>query len=231
MPHSVSLKQGAVYEVSLEDDFYYQLKNSLCRWEKIRFVEVKNAAGDPLEQPKYVRCIDSLECDGKLHYGTIYQVFGETDNDYILVGVHLSWDKDRFETVPHANKDASMPEPRTNKYVRCIQDVVQDPVRWVQLNAGSVYQVSLETDHHYNLVGIDYPWSKWNFIEVPKPKKVYQHSRKQIINQLKDLSNTLVGRATFGRVHSLEEHEDAVLEVRDDLDLIISYLEQLKETD
>src|SRR5580658_8682356 len=84
-----SLKQGAVYEVSLEDDFYYQLKNSLCRWEKIRFVEVKNAAGDPLEQSKYVRCIDSLECYGQLHYGTIYQVIGETDNDYILAGVYL----------------------------------------------------------------------------------------------------------------------------------------------
>jgi hypothetical protein len=219
-----SLKEGVVYEVLSEQHLYYQLKNNLGEWPKYCFVEVPTP-----KTSKYVRCIDNIDCHGKLHYGTIYQVTGETDNDYILEGVHLSWDKSRFETVPDANKDASMPEPRTNKYVRCIQDVAQDTVRWVQLNAGSVYQVALETDHYYNLVGIDYPWSKSNFIEVPKPKKVYQHSRKAIINQLKDLSNTLVGRATFGRVHSLEFHETEIESVQQDLNDIIAQLEQIKE--
>jgi hypothetical protein len=221
-----ALKQGVVYEVFSEDNNYYLLKNSDGYWVKDRFVEVPAPKTD-----KYVRCIDSIDCHGKLHYGTIYQVIGETDNDYILAGVDLSWDKSRFETVPDANKDASMPEPRTNKHVRCIQDVAQDTVRLVQLNAGSVYQVALETDNHYNLVGIDYPWSKSNFIEVPKPKKVYQHSRKAIINQLKDLSNTLVGRATFGRLHSLEVHETEVESVQQDLNDIIAQLEQIKEMD
>jgi hypothetical protein len=272
-----ALKQGAVYEVLSEDNNYYLLKNNYGYWGKDRFVEVPTPKTD-----KYVRCIDNIDCHGELHYGTIYQVTGETDNDYILAGVGLSWDKDRFVavpqdkyvrcvvadwsegelltgtvyqvaketpttytlvgldrpwkkdrfcpvTAPNANKDASMPEPRTNKYVRCIQDVAQDTVRWVQLNAGSVYQVALETDHYYNLVGIDYPWSKSNFIEVPKPKKVYQHSRKAIINQLKDLSNTLVGRATFGRVHSLEFHETEIESVQQDLNDIIAQLEQIKE--
>src|SRR5580698_6052824 len=105
-----ALKQGVVYEVLSEQHLYYQLKNNLGEWPKYCFVEVPAPKTN-----KYVKCIDSLECYGQLHYGTIYQVIGETDNDYILVGVYLSWDKSRFETVPHVNKDASMPEPRTNK--------------------------------------------------------------------------------------------------------------------
>ena len=123
----------------------------------------------------------------------------------------------------------------TIKFVKCL-----DASNFPSLKQGVVYEVLSEQYLYYQLKNncawcpkylfVEVPTPK-NFIEVPKPKKVYQHSRKQIINQLKDLSNTLVGRATFGRVHSLEEHEDAVLEVRDDLDLIISYLEQLKETD
>jgi hypothetical protein len=161
---NASLKQGEVYAVLSEDGIYYQLPNNLGRWVKDCFVEVKNAAGDPLEQSKYVRCVDVIDAENALKFGTIYQVIGETDNDYILAGVHLSWDKSRF-------------------------------------------------------------------VEFPKPRKVYQHSRKQIINQLKDLSNTLIGRATFGRVHSLEVHESEVEAVQQDLNDIIARLEQIKETD
>ena len=98
------LSQGTVYKVYQDLPYNYIITDNggcLTKWLKDRFEIVSEF------QNFKVRCIDnstiSLPCP--LVLGQIYEVDGNTETSYQLVGEPLGWLKTRFETVSDSDFD------------------------------------------------------------------------------------------------------------------------------
>jgi hypothetical protein len=175
--------------------------------------------------PKFVKCIDNNNAP-LLKFDHLYEVIEDNSQFYKLKGFDsCTYLKSRFRTVDYYPND---PVPVTPKnmtfYVKCINDYDSGG----RLKVGTTYQVVSETTHDYILKGESLSRDKERFVwapapsAIPKPKKVYQHNRKKIINQLKKLNNNLVGRFTCGFATEVEW-------VQKELSNLILQLEKIKE--